>query len=87
MSATAEGLAKAVIGLYADEARWNQAQRDAAALLDSHFNRRWHAAALAERIEQTLMELADQRLYNFTGAMLRQQRRPLSDAAATDRYP
>ncbi len=87
VSATAEGLAKAVIGLYADEARWNQAQRDAAALLDSHFNRRWHAAALAERIEQTLMELADQRLYNFTGAMLRQQRRPLSDAAATDRYP
>jgi len=87
VSATAEGLAKAVIALYADEDRWNQAQRNAAPLLDTHFNRRWHGAALAERIEQTLMELADQRLYNFTGAMLRQQQRSLRDAGAADRCP
>ena len=74
VSGTAEGLAKAAISLYSDEARWNQAQRDARQVLERHFNPQWHGAALVQRIQQTLMGLADQRLYNFTGAMLRRSR-------------
>ena len=74
VSGTAEGLAEAAARLYSDEARWQQAQREARQVLDARYDKRWHGQALAERIEQTLAELADQRLYNFTGAMLRQQR-------------
>lgn len=74
VSDTAQGLAKAAISLYSDETRWNQAQRDARQLLGARYDWRWHSTALVERIEQTLMELADQRLYNFTGAMLRHHR-------------
>lgn len=87
VSGTAEGLAKAAINLYSDEARWNQAQRDARQLLERHFDPRWHGSALARRIEQTLVALADQRLYNFTGAMLRNLRRQASRAGAADRCP
>ncbi|MHA6194436.1 glycosyltransferase [Pseudomonas wadenswilerensis] len=73
VSGTAEGLAQAAASLYGDEARWNQAQRDARQLLGAFYDGRRHGMALAERIQQTLMELDDQRLYNFTGAMLRQR--------------
>lgn len=85
VSGTAEGLAQAAVSLYRDEARWNQAQRDARQLLGAHYDGNWHRNALAERIEQTLMELDDQRLYNFTGALLRSTRTPLTtdDAAGT----
>jgi hypothetical protein len=38
-------------------------------------------------IEQTLMELADQRLYNFTGAMLRNLRRQVKGDGAAGRCP
>ncbi|MEE1923282.1 glycosyltransferase [Pseudomonas sp. 148P] len=75
VSGTAEGLAQAAASLYSDEARWNQAQRDTRQLLGARYDGRRHGTALAERIEQTLMELDDQRLYNFTGAMLRQRLR------------
>lgn len=71
VSGTAEGLAEAAASLYSDEARWNQAQRDARQLLGARYDWRWHSTALVERIEQTLSELPQQRLYNFTGAMLR----------------
>jgi len=84
-SVTAEGLAQAAVSLYRDEARWNQAQRDARRLLDARYERNWHRRALVERIEQTLMELDDQRLYNFTGAMLRQHR--LGGVDAADKCP
>lgn len=73
VSGTAEGLAQAAASLYSDEARWNQAQRDARQLLGARYDGHRHGMALAQRIEQTLMELDDQRLYNFTGAMLRQR--------------
>lgn len=71
VSGTAEGLAEAAASLYNDEARWNQAQRDARQLLGARYDRRWHSQTLVERIEQTLQDLPAQRLYNFTGAMLR----------------
>lgn len=73
VSMTAEGLAQAAASLYSDEARWSQAQREARQLLGTRYDGRRHGIALAERIGQTLMALDDQRLYNFTGAMLRQR--------------
>lgn len=68
---TAEGLADAAARLYSEQPRWEQAQRDARQLLAARYDRRWHGTALVERIEHTLDHLAEQRLYNFTGAMLR----------------
>ncbi|MDU9393795.1 hypothetical protein [Pseudomonas sp. zfem002] len=47
---------------------WPMARRR---LLEARYDWHWHSSALVERIEQTLTQLADQRLYNFTGAMLR----------------
>lgn len=81
VSETAEGLAQAAALLYSDEARWNQAQRDARQLLGARYDGRRHSAALAQRIEQTLEELPAQRLYNFTGTMLRrlQRKHPQTD--------
>ncbi|MBV6288225.1 glycosyltransferase [Pseudomonas aegrilactucae] len=68
---TAEGLADAAARLYSEQPRWEQAQRDARQLLTARYDRRWHGSALVERMEHTLEHLAEQRLYNFTGAMLR----------------
>ncbi|ATR83570.1 glycosyltransferase [Pseudomonas sp. HLS-6] len=68
---TAEALAEAAVQLYQDEARWNAAQQACTPLIATRFNRRIHATALVERIEQTLADLPQQRLNNFTGAMLR----------------
>lgn len=80
VSVTAEGLAQAAATLYSDEARWNQAQRDARQLLGSRYDRRRHGDALAQRIEQTLEDLPAQRLYNFTGTMLRRLQRKCPQA-------
>lgn len=68
---TAEGLADAAARLYTEQPRWEQAQRDGRQLLSARYDKRWHGAALVERIEHTLEHLDQQRLYNFTGAMLR----------------
>lgn len=73
--ALAESLADAAAQLHDDEPRWHQAQQQAHQLLDQRYDGRVHAGALAVRIEQTLADLAQHRLYNFAGAMLRQQRR------------
>ena len=68
---TAEGLADAAARLYTEQPRWEQAQRDGRQLLSARYDQRWHGAALVERVEHTLAHLDEQRLYNFTGAMLR----------------
>ncbi|PPS62242.1 glycosyltransferase [Pseudomonas sp. BRM28] len=68
---TAEGLADAAARLYSEQPRWEQAQRDGRQLLSARYDRRWHDQALVQRIEHTLAHLDEQRLYNFTGAMLR----------------
>lgn len=76
VSATAEGLAQAVATLYNDETRWNQARDDARRLLGARFDPRRNGQALLQRLEHTLTDLPAQRLYNFTGAMLRYRQRP-----------
>ncbi|PWB31015.1 glycosyltransferase [Pseudomonas sp. SDI] len=75
----AEALADAAANLYRDEARWQQAQQQARQLLANRYAPRWHCEALAERIEQALLDLSQHRLFNFTGAMLCR----LTDAAAS----
>jgi hypothetical protein len=42
-------------------------------LLKTRYDRNRHALALTERIEHSLAHLDEQRLYNFTGAMLRRR--------------
>ncbi|MFO3720726.1 glycosyltransferase [Pseudomonas sp. HLMP] len=71
VASTAEGLAEAAVRLYSDEAAWQQAQAACAPLLQARYDQRRHGPALVERIEHSLAHLAEQRLYNFTGAMLR----------------
>src|SRR5690606_8950863 len=71
VAATGEGLAEAAVRLYSDEQAWQQAQDAARPLLAARYDRQRHGPALVERIEQSLEHLQEQRLYNFTGAMLR----------------
>lgn len=73
IAGTAEALAQACVRLYSDEAAWQQAQAACAPLLKTRYDRNRHAAALTERIEHSLAHLDEQRLYNFTGAMLRRR--------------
>lgn len=75
VAALAESLADAAAQLHEDETRWYLAQQQAAQILAQRYDRGAHAEALAVRIEQTLADLPQHRLYNFAGAMLRQQRR------------
>ncbi|MDR0209486.1 MAG: glycosyltransferase family 4 protein [Pseudomonas putida] len=73
IAGTAEALAQACVRLYSDEAAWQQAQAACAPLLKTRYDRNRHAAALTERIEHSLAHLDEQRLYNFTRAMLRRR--------------
>lgn len=73
IAGTAEALAQAAVKLYSDETAWQQAQAACAPLLKTRYDRRRHASALVERIEHSLAHLDEQRLYNFTGAMLRRR--------------
>jgi hypothetical protein len=71
---TAEGLAKAAAALYGDEAAWQQAQDACTPLLRLRFDRQRQGAALVGRVEHSLGQLEELRLFNFTGAMLRRSR-------------
>lgn len=71
----AEGFADLAARLHEDEQQWHRAQQQAYQLLAHHFDGHRHASALVERIDCAHQDLAQHRLYNFTGAMLRRQRR------------
>lgn len=73
VAGTAEALAKACVRLYSDQAAWQQAQAACAPLLKTRYDRNRHGWALTERIEHSLAHRDEQRLYNFTGAMLRRR--------------
>ncbi|PBP87993.1 hypothetical protein CCL07_26945 [Pseudomonas congelans] len=54
-----------------DQNLWLEAQQAGQALLQTRFQHRQHCASLIERIETLRNGLAEHRLANFTGAMLR----------------
>lgn len=64
-------IAGAAVRLYQDQNLWLDAQQAGQALLQARFQHRQHCASLIERIDTLRNELAEHRLANFTGAMLR----------------
>lgn len=67
----ASAVAAAAVQLYQDQALWQQAQDHGWALLAARYQRTHFAAMLLARIDQCRTNLAEHRLNNFTGAMLR----------------
>jgi hypothetical protein len=64
-------IADAAVRLYQDQNLWLDAQQAGQALLQARFQHRQHCASLIERIDTLRNGLAEHRLANFTGAMLR----------------
>jgi glycosyltransferase involved in cell wall biosynthesis len=64
-------LADAAVALYQDRHAWDQAQRQALVLLAARYDRRQHAAALVNTLQQLSATLASHRQGNFTGTLLR----------------
>ncbi|PBP54292.1 glycosyltransferase, partial [Pseudomonas syringae] len=64
-------IADAAVRLYQEQNLWLEAQHAGQALLQARFQHRQHCATLIERIETLRNGLAEHRLANFTGAMLR----------------
>jgi len=67
----AEAFAAAAVALYRDEAAWRQAQARGVQILNQFYDRNRHEPALLARLQQLCATLDEQRLNNFTGAMLR----------------
>ncbi len=65
------GLVDAAVHLYQQQDTWQQAQAHAQPLLQQHYSHHAHATALMQRIQALRPRLAEHRLGNFTGAMLR----------------
>lgn len=61
----------AAVDLYQNSDLWLQAQQKAQPILESRFNKNSLAEALLNKLEWLKNNLAEQRLNNFTGAMLR----------------
>ncbi|MGY4494189.1 glycosyltransferase [Pseudomonas sp. TE3610] len=66
-----DGLVDAAVDLYQQQDTWQQAQTHAAPLLQQHYAYATHAQALVQRIQALRPRLAEHRLANFTGTMLR----------------
>ncbi len=66
-----DGLVDAAVELYQQPDTWQQAQAHAAALLQQRYAYATHAQALVQRIQALRPRLAEHRLANFTGTMLR----------------
>ncbi|RMR56514.1 Glycosyltransferase [Pseudomonas syringae pv. actinidiae] len=64
-------IADAAVRLYKDQPRWLEAQSAGLALLQARYQHRQHCTSLIERIQTLRNGLAEHRLANFTGAMLR----------------
>ena len=71
MASDVEGLVAAAVTLYQDPQAWQHAQARALPLLQQRYTYAAHAPALVARIKRLLSTLAEHRLANFTGAMLR----------------
>ena len=71
IACTAQAFATAAVQLYQDQTLWQQAQANGWALLAGRYERTQIAALLISRINQCRAELAQHRLHNFTGSMLR----------------
>jgi hypothetical protein len=67
----AASIAQAAVGLYEDKSAWESAQASGFEILESRFDRSQHESILVDQIEQARVCLAQRRLANFTGAMLR----------------
>ncbi|GAA3544811.1 glycosyltransferase [Zobellella aerophila] len=67
----AAAFANAAVALYRDERAWRQAQRNGNALLTARYDGQTLGAGLIARIAATANNLAEHRLDNFTGGMLR----------------
>ncbi len=63
--------AEAAVRLYRDEHAWQRAQDQGWALLAARYDRQAIGQLLMQRIEDCLANLAEHRLQNFTGTMLR----------------
>jgi O-antigen biosynthesis protein len=68
---SAQAIADAAVQLYLDEARWQQAQSAGWGLLAARYERQDFAPLLMARIAECRRSLAQHRLDNFTGSMLR----------------
>ena len=71
IACTAQAFATAAVQLYQDQTLWQQAQANGWALLAARYERKQFSALLISRINQCRAELAQHRLHNFTGSMLR----------------
>jgi len=67
----AQSLADEAVRLYTDQARWERAQREGWAVLQTRFRFEPHCKTLIDRIEALRNTLQAHRTANFTGAMLR----------------
>ncbi|MGC1332551.1 glycosyltransferase [Pseudomonas sp.] len=65
------GLVEAAVTLYQQADTWQHAQAQAMPLLRQRYAYTAHAQALVQRVESVRQTLAEHRLANFTGAMLR----------------
>ncbi len=74
MASNASDIAQAAVRLHEDQVHWQQAQDNGWALLAARYERKGFATALLARIAECRANLAEHRLRNFTGAMLRHHR-------------
>jgi len=71
IESTPQAIADAAVRLYQDKHLWLAMQQNGYKILDLVFNKSAHGAALIERLERCHENLAQHRLHNFNGAMLR----------------
>jgi O-antigen biosynthesis protein len=71
IASNAQAIADAAVQLYCDENSWQQAQTAGWALLAARYERQDFAPLLMARIAECRRNLAQHRLDNFTGSMLR----------------
>jgi hypothetical protein len=71
IASSAQAIADAAVRLYGDETAWQHAQTIGWALLAARYERQDFAPQLMARIAECRSNLAEHRLENFTGSMLR----------------
>lgn len=70
---TPEELADAAVNLYTNETWWKQAQENGTKIINQHFSKEKNGIVLINRLTDLQNRLVEQRLNNFTGAMLMHQ--------------
>jgi glycosyltransferase involved in cell wall biosynthesis len=68
---SASAIAEAAVSLYQDQQKWTQAQNHGLELLRARYQQQVHGPALIEKLQRCRENLAQLRLENFTGSMLR----------------